>query len=56
MLHNEARELALKAWDKTHDAKKIAECFSVDTSTIYRKRKTSPRLEKYNQGWENDSV
>lgn len=36
MLHNEARELALKAWDKTHDAKKIAECFSVDTSTIYR--------------------
>ena len=36
MLHNEARELLLKAWDKMHDAKKIAECFSVNTSTVYR--------------------
>ena len=36
MLHNEARELLLKAWDKIHDAKKVAECFSVNTSTVYR--------------------
>ena len=36
MLHNESRELLLKAWDKMHDAKKIAECFSVNTSTVYR--------------------
>lgn len=36
MLHNEARELLLKAWDKMHDAKKVAECFSVNTSTVYR--------------------
>ena len=36
MLHNESRELLLKAWDKTHDAKKVAEFFSVNTSTVYR--------------------
>lgn len=36
MLHNESRELLLKAWDKTHDAQKVAEFFSVNTSTVYR--------------------
>lgn len=36
MLHNEARALILKAWDKTHNADEIAECFSVDRSTVYR--------------------
>lgn len=36
MLHNEARKLALEAWDKTHNAKEIAKYFSVNESTIYR--------------------
>ena len=39
MLHNEARKLLIEAWNKTHDAKKIAECFSVNTSTGYRLEK-----------------
>ena len=36
MLHNEARKLLIEAWNKTHNAKEIAECFSVNTSTVYR--------------------
>lgn len=36
MLHNEARKLLIDAWNKTRDAKEVAECFSVDTSTVYR--------------------
>ena len=28
-----------KAWNKTHNAKEIAECFSVNTSTVYRLEK-----------------
>lgn len=36
MLHNEARKLLLSAWEKTHNAKEIAECFSVNSSTVYR--------------------
>lgn len=36
MLHNEARKLLLDAWEKTHNAKEIAECFSVNPSTVYR--------------------
>lgn len=36
MLHNEARKLALQALEKTHNAKEVAECFSVHISTIYR--------------------
>ena len=36
MLHNEARKLLLSAWEKTHNAKEIAECFSVNPSTVYR--------------------
>ena len=39
MLHNEARKLLIDAWDKTHNAKEVAECFSVDTSTVYRLEK-----------------
>lgn len=39
MLHNEARGLIIKAWNKTHNAKEIAKCFSVDTSTVYRLEK-----------------
>ena len=36
MLHNEARELLLKAWDKTHNVQGVAECLSVNKSTVYR--------------------
>lgn len=44
MLHNEARELPVKAYEKNHDAGYIAEVFSVSKSSVYRlvaqKRKT----------------
>ena len=36
MLHNEARELLVKAYEETGNAKEVAECFGVDTSTVYR--------------------
>ena len=39
MLHNETRKLLIEAWNKTHNAKEIAECFSVNTSTVYRLEK-----------------
>ena len=36
MLHNETRKLLVQAFNKTHDAKEVAKCFAVDTSTVYR--------------------
>lgn len=36
MLHNEARSLLLQAWEKTHNAQEVAECFGVNKSTVYR--------------------
>lgn len=39
MLHNETRKLLIDAWNKTHNAKEAAECFSVNTSTVYRLEK-----------------
>lgn len=39
MLHNEARKLLIEARNKTHNAKEIAECFSVNTCTVYRLEK-----------------
>ena len=36
MLHNESRELLVEAYEKTHNAKEVAECYSVDESTVYR--------------------
>lgn len=36
MLHNETRKLLIESWNKTHDAKQIAECFCTSTSTVYR--------------------
>ena len=36
MLHNETRKLLVEAYNKTHNAKEVAECFSVDISTVYR--------------------
>ena len=35
MLHNEARKLILKAYDKGISVKELAECFSVNPSSIY---------------------
>lgn len=39
MLHNEARKLLIKAWEKTHNAKEVAEYFGVNTSTVCRLEK-----------------
>lgn len=39
MLHNEARHLNVQALNHQIPVKKIAKCFSVNTSTIYRLRK-----------------
>ena len=39
MLHNETRKLLIAAWNKTHNAREVAECFSVNTSTVYRLEK-----------------
>lgn len=39
MLHNEARKLLLKALKTTHNAKEVAECFSVHISMVYRLKK-----------------
>ena len=36
MLHNEARELLVKAYEKTHDAKEIALAYGVSVPTVYR--------------------
>lgn len=36
MLHNEARNLLVKAYEETHDAETVAKCFEVDKSTVYR--------------------
>lgn len=36
MLHNEARRLLAQAYEKTHKAQEVAECFSVNVSTVYR--------------------
>lgn len=44
MLHNEARELLVEGYEKSHDASAIAQAYSVSESTVYRlaeqKRKT----------------
>ena len=39
MLHNETRKLLIDAWNKTHNVREVAECFSVNTSTVYRLEK-----------------
>ena len=36
MLHNEARKLLIQALEKTHNAKEVAENFSVNRGTVYR--------------------
>lgn len=36
MLHNEARELLVKGYEKTRDAKAIAQAYSVSERSVYR--------------------
>ena len=48
MLHDETRKLLIEAWNKTHNAKEIAECFSVNTSTVYRLEKQGHHREGVN--------
>ena len=36
MLHNEARELLVRGYEATHDAKGIAKAYSVSKWTVYR--------------------
>ena len=36
MLHNEARKLILETYDRWVNAKELAECFSVNSCSIYR--------------------
>lgn len=36
MLHNEARELLVAGYEKSHDAETIAEAYSVSVRTVYR--------------------
>ncbi len=36
MLHNEARELLVRGYEKTHDAEGIAQAYSVSVRTVYR--------------------
>jgi len=36
MLHNEARNLLVEAYEKTHDAKGIASVYGVSVPTVYR--------------------
>ena len=47
MLHNEARKLILEAYDKGISVKELAECFSVNTSSIYRLLKRRKETGKY---------
>ncbi len=43
MLHNEAREIMVKAYEKTGNAKKVVECYGVDKSTVYRLERQKKR-------------
>ena len=55
MLHNEARKLLLKALATTHNAKEVAECFSVHISTVYRLKKQIDEtglILHSDQGWQ----
>ena len=36
MLHNEARKLLVEAYEKSHDARRVAKYFQVSISTVYR--------------------
>ena len=47
MLHNESRKLLLEACDKGISVKELAECFSVNTSSIYRLLKRRKETGSY---------
>ncbi len=53
MLHNEARELLVKGYEKSHDAVGIAQAYSVSIRTVYRldkqKRETGSVALRTNQ-------
>ena len=42
MLHNEARELLVESYEKTHNAEEIAKIFGVNKYTVYHCLKQSP--------------
>ena len=55
MLSNEAREMMVKAYERTENAKEVAECYGVDVSTVYRlarqkKRTGSVKLRTNQRG------
>lgn len=39
MLHNEARKLLIEALEKKHKIQEVADCYSVNRSTVYRLKK-----------------
>ena len=43
MLSNEAREMMIKAYEKTGNAKEVAECYGIDVSTVYRLERQKKR-------------
>lgn len=43
MLHNEARNMLVKAYEKTHDAKGTAVAYGVSVATIYRLAEQKPK-------------
>lgn len=47
MLHNESRKLLLEAYDKGVSVKELAECFSVNTGSIYRLLKRRKETGSY---------
>ena len=49
MLSNEAREMMIKAYEKTGNAKEVAECYGVDVSTVYRLERQKKRTGSVNQ-------
>lgn len=40
MLHNEARKLLIEAVEKTLNVQEVADCYSVNRSTVYQLRAT----------------
>ncbi len=60
MLHNEARELLVKGYEKTGDAKAIAAAYSVSERTVYRlaqqKRETGSVAVRTSQRGRKESL
>lgn len=43
ILSNEAREMMIKVYEKTGNAKEVAECYGIDVSTVYRLERQKKR-------------